>query len=63
MNPAEPTIADQPDTCLGQPAVREQTHSPDSPVIAVPKAAFEATWGGCISSGPPRLNLLNAPVH
>ena len=24
MNPAEPSAADQPDACLGQPAVREQ---------------------------------------
>jgi hypothetical protein len=27
MNPAEPSAADQPDACLGQPAVRELTYS------------------------------------
>jgi hypothetical protein len=37
-----------------------QTHSPDSPFTAAPKAAIRASWGVASGPGP---NLLNAPVH
>ena len=63
MNPAEPSAADPPDACLGQPAVRELTQSPDSPVMASLKRDRNPSSGGRIKYQQPRLNYLNAAVH